>query len=97
MFGKISQLSFLFVMIQYFGQTLVKPLNEGWTFQQARLSNVYPAKVPGVVHTDLLENKLIEYPFFRLNERGVQWIDKEDWIYENTFDISPELSQKKYY
>jgi beta-mannosidase len=43
-----------------------------------------------VVHTDLLANKLIDDPFFRLNERGVQWIDKEDWIYQTYFDVSRE-------
>jgi beta-mannosidase len=52
------------------------------------------ATVPGVVHTDLLENKLIEDPFFRLNERGMQWIDKEDWLYETTFDIEQFILDK---
>ncbi|RGX81134.1 beta-mannosidase [Bacteroides stercorirosoris] len=70
---------------------LRKELNEGWQFKQARLSNWYPATVPGVVHTDLLNNKIIEDPFFRLNERGMQWIDKEDWIYQTTFRLTPEM------
>ena len=30
------------------------------------------ATVPGTVHTDLMDNKLIDDPFYRLNERGVQ-------------------------
>lgn len=59
-------------------------INEGWKFRQARLHNWYNATVPGVVHTDLIDNAIIEDPFFRLNERAVQWIDKEDWIYETT-------------
>ena len=57
-----------------------KELNEGWKFKQARLTNWYPATVPGVIHTDLLANKINEDPFFRLNERGLQWIEKEDRI-----------------
>lgn len=61
-----------------------KNINEGWKFKQARLHNWYDATVPGVVHTDLLDNAIIEDPFFRLNERAVQWIDKEDWEYETT-------------
>lgn len=77
------------------GAPLRKELNEGWKFKQARLTNWYPATVPGVVHTDLLDNKIIEDPFFRLNERGLQWIDKEDWIYETTFQLSPEMMQKQ--
>jgi beta-mannosidase len=47
-------------------KTVVKNLHEGWKFRQARLTNWYPATVPGVVHTDLLQNKIIEDPFFRL-------------------------------
>lgn len=73
---------------------LRKELNEGWKFRQARLNNWYPASVPGVVHTDLMANEIIEDPFFRLNERGLQWIDKEDWIYETTFILSPEMLAK---
>lgn len=74
---------------------LRKNLNEGWKFRQARLTNWYPATVPGVVQNDLLNNKIIEDPFFRLNERGVQWVDKEDWIYQTTFRLSPEMMKKQ--
>lgn len=74
---------------------LRKELNEGWKFKQARLSNWYPATVPGVVHTDLINNKIIEDPFFRLNERGMQWIDKEDWIYQTTFQLTPEMMERQ--
>lgn len=71
-----------------------KEINSGWKFRQARLTNWYPAKVPGVIHTDLLANKIIEDPFLRLNERGQQWIDKEDWIYETYFDADKETLQQ---
>lgn len=30
-------------------------------------------------------------PYFRLNERGVQWVDKEDWIYETHFEADAGL------
>ena len=73
---------------------LVQALHTGWKFKQARLTNWYPATVPGVVHTDLLNNGIIEDPYYRLNERGVQWIDKEDWIYETNFNVTPEMMQK---
>jgi len=69
-------------------------LTSGWQFKQARLTNWYPATVPGVVHTDLLANGIIEDPFYRLNERGLQWIDKEDWIYEISFDLSEDIYSK---
>lgn len=62
------------------------PLHSGWKFRQANRNEWHPATVPGVVHTDLLDNGLIEDPYYRLNERALQWIDKEDWIYEVSFD-----------
>ncbi|NDV57638.1 glycoside hydrolase family 2 protein [Bacteroides sp. 519] len=75
---------------------LKEELHNGWRFKQARLHNWYPATVPGVVHTDLLDNKMIEDPFYRLNEKGMQWIDKEDWIYEKTFNASPQLMKRNH-
>ena len=42
-------------------------------------------KNSGVVHTDLLRQGLIDDPYIGLNEREVQWVDKEDWVYEKTF------------
>lgn len=58
-------------------KTAVKNLHEGWKFRQARLTNWYPATVPGVVHTDLLQNKIIEDPFFRLNERDCNGLTRK--------------------
>lgn len=76
-------------------KTAVKNLHEGWKFRQARLADWYPATVPGVVHTDLLQNKIIGDPFFRLNERGLQWIDKEDWVYETCFTLAADMMRKE--
>lgn len=96
----LSSWKYVFTSILLFSCTmamstpLCKELREGWKFKQARLSNWYPATVPGVVHTDLMANKVIEDPFFRLNERGVQWVDKEDWIYETVFTLTPDMREK---
>lgn len=65
-----------------------RQINDNWRFRQGSSQNWYPAVVPGTVHTDLMANGIIEDPFFRLNERGVQWIDKEDWMYETKLDAS---------
>ncbi|MEZ5426969.1 MAG: glycoside hydrolase family 2 protein [Pyrinomonadaceae bacterium] len=70
------------------------PLNDGWRFRQAGKTEWHPAGVPGVVQTDLLENKLIEDPFYRDNEKNLQWIGKTDWEYEMTFQISPETMRR---
>lgn len=72
-----------------------KEIKDGWRFKQWRLNNWYPAKVPGVVHLDLMDNEIIEDPFFRLNERAVQWVDKEDWMYETFFDLDDDTFNKE--
>ncbi len=60
-------------------------LDQNWEFRQADTGSWMPATVPGTVHTDLLVNKAIEDPFYRLNERQLQWIDKKDWEYRTAF------------
>jgi len=74
---------------------LCQKLNSGWKFRQIDSTNWHPAIVPGNVHTDLLSNKLIEDPFYRLNERKLQWIDKTDWVYETSFNLSSEFTNKE--
>ncbi|MGC4233721.1 MAG: hypothetical protein QM594_12140 [Niabella sp.] len=74
------------------GQNLIKqPLHENWKFKQVRLTNWYTATIPGVVHSDLLNNGIIEEPYFRINERGLQWIEKEDWVYETNFKVDEAI------
>ena len=74
---------------------LRQTLNDGWQFKQKRGANWYNATVPGVVHTDLMANEIIEDPFFRLNERAAQWVDKEDWEYISTFTANAEILSKE--
>src|SRR6202171_3685256 len=67
------------------------PLQTGWQFGEAGKDAWAQATVPGCVHTDLLNNKLIEDPFYRDNEQKQQWIGKTDWDYQTTFNATPEL------
>lgn len=62
-------------------------LNKNWEFRQAGTLQWFPADVPGTVHTDLLANGLIEDPYFRLNEKNLQWIDKVNWEYRTRFKL----------
>ena len=38
-------------------------LKKGWQYRETKTIKWYPASVPGEVHTDLLNNKLIPDPF----------------------------------
>jgi beta-mannosidase len=67
------------------------PVQTGWQFREAGKDTWSSAIVPGCVHTDLLNNKLIDDPFYRDNEQKQQWIGKTDWEYQTTFNIAPEI------
>src|SRR5579863_8247087 len=75
----------------------VFPLDSGWEFRQKTdgppgdTTKWLPAEVPGVVHTDLLRNKLIPDPFYRDNEAKLQWIENADWEYRKTFTVTPQM------
>ncbi len=72
------------------------PMNDGWEFRQrmevagSTAAKWYPAEVPGVIHTDLLRNKLIADPFFRSNESALQWIENASWEYRSTIQAAPD-------
>ncbi len=92
---KRISISILFFLIALISVSQTMELSQNWEFKQANTDIWRPATVPGVVHTDLIDNKIIEDPFFRLNERDIQWIDKEDWIYKTVFDTDAEMLEKQ--
>ena len=63
-------------------------LNGNWAFQHKDNWNL--ATVPGVIHTDLLANKLIDDPYWETNEDSLQSIENVDWKYQKTFNVSKE-------
>jgi len=75
----------------------VVSLNDDWKFRQRQEGQLpgerdwYAAEVPGVVHTDLLRNKLIPDPFSRANESTLQWIESVNWEYTRTFQATPQI------
>ena len=69
-------------------------ISKEWNFTQADKEEWYTAEVPGSVHSDLIRNELIEDPFYRLNEHDVQWVDKKDWIYQTTLNVTEDLLSK---
>ena len=95
--NNLVKLCIIILVALWSGQLQAAPikteLNTNWRFKQHHLNNWYPATVPGTVHTDLIANEIIEDPFFRLNERSVQWVDKEDWMYETHFDAKEVINK----
>jgi len=66
-------------------------LNGNWQVSQADKNDWIPAIVPGCVHTDLLASNKISDPFYRDNEKSVQWVGDSDWIYRRTFDVPDDV------
>ena len=67
------------------------PLLQNWAFQKAGDTEWLPAQVPGNNFSDLLRQGLIPDPFYRTNEKELQWIEEEDWVYQTTFEIEERL------
>ncbi|PXW14905.1 beta-mannosidase [Chryseobacterium sp. CBTAP 102] len=81
--------AFIFTQNLLFAQFSQRSLSsENWQFKNSKDQKWLPAKVPGTVHLDLLDNKIIPDPFKDENEKKVQWIENEDWDYQAAFTVS---------
>ena len=71
-------------------------LKSDWYFKEKNRTNEwYKATVPGCIHSDLLSNKVITDPYYRINEKDVQWIDKKDWIYKTEFTVQDYILSRQ--
>jgi beta-mannosidase len=61
-----------------------------------RVKEWMPAQVPGTIHTDLLAQKIIPDPFYRMNENDVQWIENLQWIYSRQFEIDALVLKERH-
>ena len=66
-------------------------LTDGWVFRYDGVGAWRAATVPGTIHTDLMAHRLIPDPFYRDNERLVQWVDKVNWEYALSFVVGDTL------
>ena len=62
-----------------------------WDLQQQGTPEKIPAAVPGCVHTDLLNAKKIDDPFYADNEQHLMWIADKGWVYSRTFSVDREF------
>jgi beta-mannosidase len=86
---------FFLIHISNFAQQSF-PFISKWQFSKLNTGSWYEAEVPGTVHTDLLNNKLIPDPFIGDNEKKVQWVENEDWVYTTTFTPAPQILLKQH-
>jgi len=83
--------------LSLFSQDMKKiDLGGKWKFRRAGTDQWLDARVPGCIHTDLMKNGLIPDPFFRDNEKNMQWISDIGWEYKKTFMISDTLFRSRH-
>lgn len=68
---------------------------EGAHLPEANTVDWLPAKVPSTVHTDLMENNLIDNPFKDANEKQAQWVSEYEWWYRKEIDLPPDIASKE--
>ncbi|KIC64252.1 beta-mannosidase [Chryseobacterium taiwanense] len=87
--NKTLLFSLLFIQNILFAQFSERNLSsEKWQFKNAKENKWLTASVPGTVHLDLMNNKIIPDPYKDENEKKVQWVENEDWDYQTSFIIS---------
>ena len=69
--------------------------SEKWQFKNSKENSWLIATVPGTVHLDLMNNKLIANPYKDENEKKVQWVENEDWDYQTVFKVSAKELQNQ--
>ncbi len=63
--------------------------------EQHRVLDWIPAEVPGTIHMDLLEQKIIPDPFYRMQENEIQWVENLQWHYRKEFTVDAALLKEQ--
>ncbi len=66
-----------------------------WRLTQADRKIAVPARVPGVVQTDLMRAGLIPDPYVGTNEKAVQWVSDLPWSYTRSFTVAPAFLARR--
>lgn len=62
-----------------------------WQLRGLNRDMSVPIAVPGDTHSALLAAEKIPDPYYADHELGMQWIGREDWCFERTFEVSAEV------
>ncbi|MDC7250632.1 MAG: hypothetical protein PQJ49_12010 [Sphaerochaetaceae bacterium] len=52
------------------------------------------AKIPGSIYEALIDNKIIEDPYYSDNEQKQMWIGKTDWVFERSFTLDSNFIEE---
>ena len=65
-------------------------LNGEWKMLREKTGESFSVSVPCDNYTQLLAAGAIPDPYYGTNEKDVQWVGREKWIYEKTFSLKDE-------
>ena len=74
---------------------IVRKLHDNWKMRMAGSGEYLPARVPGSVYNDLLENGRMEDPYYRDNELKALKIMENDFEYATVFDAEREELERE--
>ncbi|MBK8737582.1 MAG: hypothetical protein IPL98_17405 [Saprospiraceae bacterium] len=83
-----------FILIQSIVSANCQDL-KNWEFKSSQDSIWRSFQFPGNSHSALLENNLIQDPFFAYNENKLQWIGEKDWEFKSEFSIDNKSLEKE--
>ncbi len=70
-------------------------LNGKWNMTRVKTGECYCANVPSDNYTQLLELGVIPDPYYKDNEKSVEWVGRESWSYERTFTLTENDLQNR--
>ncbi|MBR4125762.1 MAG: hypothetical protein IKR13_06125, partial [Victivallales bacterium] len=71
-------------------------LNGVWQLRRTSEKNSIKATIPGDNYSALQAAGAIPDPYWRENEKDVQWVSQVDWTYEKEFQVPKELLASKH-
>lgn len=75
------------------GEWRLSPQNPQAIAQSTRYFSQHqsiPCKLPGDVHSALLEQQLIPDPYYDTCELDIQWVGKSDWVMARSFEVTEQ-------
>ncbi len=66
-----------------------------WEFRECTDIEWHKAAVPGTLFLDMMQNGMIEPPYYRFNERQFAELAKKDYEYRSTFYVDDKIKNKE--
>lgn len=66
-----------------------------WEFRECTDIEWHKAAVPGTLFLDMMQNGMIESPYYRFNERQFAELAKKDYEYRSTFYVDDKIKKKE--